>query len=50
MPKGMCKVMTQKSLILIVDDFKDDREMYGHYLTPQRISGEFGERWPGGAG
>ncbi len=25
--------MTRKSLILIVDDFKDDREMYGHYLT-----------------
>ena len=29
----MCKVITRKSLILIVDDFKDDREMYGHYLT-----------------
>src|SRR5579872_1644977 len=25
--------MIQKSLILIVDDFKDDREMYSHYLT-----------------
>lgn len=25
--------MTQKTLILIVDDFKDDREMYAHYLT-----------------
>ena len=24
---------TQKKLILIVDDFKDDREMYSHYLT-----------------
>jgi CheY-like chemotaxis protein len=23
----------QHKLILIVDDFKDDREMYGHYLT-----------------
>lgn len=23
----------QKKLILIVDDFKDDREMYSHYLT-----------------
>jgi CheY-like chemotaxis protein len=23
----------QNSLILIVDDFKDDREMYAHYLT-----------------
>lgn len=31
--KGMCKVTTQKSLILIVDDFKDDREMYAHYLS-----------------
>lgn len=25
--------MIQKSLILIVDDFKDDREMYSHYLS-----------------
>ncbi len=25
--------MTQNALILIVDDFKDDREMYSHYLT-----------------
>ena len=32
-PEGMRKVMTQKSLILIVDDFKDDREMYAHYLS-----------------
>lgn len=31
--KGICKVTTQKSLILIVDDFKDDREMYAHYLS-----------------
>src|SRR5208282_1623519 len=31
--KGVGKVMTQKSLILIVDDFKDDREMYAHYLS-----------------
>lgn len=23
----------QKKLILIVDDFRDDREMYGHYLS-----------------
>jgi two-component system, cell cycle response regulator DivK len=28
-----CGVMIQKSLILIVDDFKDDREMYSHYLS-----------------
>ena len=26
-------MVTQNSLILIVDDFKDDREMYAHYLT-----------------
>jgi CheY-like chemotaxis protein len=26
-------VTKQNSLILIVDDFKDDREMYGHYLS-----------------
>jgi DNA-binding response OmpR family regulator len=25
--------MKQKALILIVDEFKDDREMYSHYLT-----------------
>lgn len=25
--------MIQKSLILIVDDFRDDREMYSHYLS-----------------
>jgi CheY-like chemotaxis protein len=25
--------MNQNALILIVDDFKDDREMYAHYLT-----------------
>lgn len=26
-------MVTHNSLILIVDDFKDDREMYAHYLT-----------------
>ncbi len=26
-------MIAQKALILIVDDFKDDREMYSHYLT-----------------
>ncbi len=26
-------MIMQKALILIVDDFKDDREMYSHYLT-----------------
>jgi two-component system, cell cycle response regulator DivK len=31
--KGVGKVITQRSLILIVDDFKDDREMYAHYLS-----------------
>jgi two-component system, cell cycle response regulator DivK len=31
--KRMGDVMTQKELILIVDDFKDDREMYAHYLS-----------------
>ncbi len=25
--------MNRNSLILIVDDLKDDREMYGHYLS-----------------
>jgi CheY-like chemotaxis protein len=25
--------MNQNALILIVDDFRDDREMYAHYLT-----------------
>jgi two-component system, cell cycle response regulator DivK len=29
----MRKVMPHKSMILIVDDFKDDRELYGHYLS-----------------
>src|SRR5271157_3922858 len=31
--KGMGELMNQNALILIVDDFKDDREMYAHYLT-----------------
>jgi two-component system cell cycle response regulator DivK len=26
-------MINQNALILIVDDFKDDREMYAHYLT-----------------
>ena len=26
-------MVTQNASILIVDDFKDDREMYAHYLT-----------------
>ena len=26
-------MITRKALILIVDDFKDDREMYAHYLS-----------------
>lgn len=31
--KKRCGMDRQKKLILIVDDFRDDREMYSHYLS-----------------
>jgi two-component system, cell cycle response regulator DivK len=31
--KGTSKVPAAKPLVLIVDDFKDDREMYSYYLS-----------------